>query len=86
MKYHRQIPIVKNIKNLTAVSAVISGLVLGFVCFGVAQTAAGDNQEVTVTVQGRILGCGLKGVCGNRRFEQIRGRKDFRKAGFEDFS
>jgi hypothetical protein len=81
MKYHRQIPVVKNIKNLTAALAVISTLVFGFVNIGMAQTAAGDDQEVTITVKGQSWDADSRGFAAIGALSKSEGEKTSARRG-----
>jgi len=52
MKHQRQISIIERILNMIATLAIGSMLVFGFANIGMAQTGAGDDKGVTVTVKG----------------------------------
>ncbi len=52
MKHQRQISIIEKIMRMIATLAIGSMLVFGFANIGMAQTGAGDDKGVTVTVKG----------------------------------
>ena len=81
MKNHRQIPVVENIKSLTVLLAVISTFVFGVVDNGMAQTAAGGNQEVTVTAKGESWDADSRGFAGIGALTKSEGEKTSARRG-----
>jgi len=81
MKYHRQIPIDEKITNIAAVLAFISMLAFGFVKVGMAQTAAEDGQEVTVTVRGESWDADSRGFAAIGALTKSEGEKTSARRG-----
>ena len=63
MRYQRQIFIIGKMRSMIATLAIGSILVIWFASTGMAQTGAGEDQGVTVTVKGESWDADSKGLC-----------------------
>jgi hypothetical protein len=81
MKHQRQISIIEKIMSMTATLAISSMLVFGFANIGMAQTATGDDQGVTVTVKGESWDADSRGFAYYGALSKTEGEKTSARRG-----
>ena len=81
MKHQRQISIIEKILSMTATLAIGSMLVFGFADIGMAQTGAGDDKEVTVTVKGESWDADSRGFAFYGVLSKTEGEKTSARRG-----
>jgi hypothetical protein len=81
MKHQRQISIIEKIMTMIAALAISSMLVFGFANIGMAQTGAGDDKGVTVTVKGESWDADSRGFAYYRALSKTEGEKTSARRG-----
>jgi hypothetical protein len=81
MKHQRQISIIEKIMTLIAILTVSSMLAFGFAGIGMAQTATGDDQGVTVTVKGESWDADSRGFAAIGALSKTEGEKTSARRG-----
>jgi hypothetical protein len=81
MKHQRQISMIEKILSMIATLAIGSILVFGFANIGMAQTGAGDDQGVTVTVKGESWDADSRGFAYYQALTKSEGKKKAARRG-----
>jgi len=81
MKHQRQISIIERILSMIATLAIGSMLVFGFANIGMAQTGAGDDKGVTVTVKGESWDADSRGFAFYGVLSKTEGEKTSARRG-----
>jgi hypothetical protein len=81
MKHQRQISIIERILSMIATLAIGSMLVFGFANIGMAQTGAGDDKGVTVSVKGESWDADSRGFAFYGVLSKTEGEKTSARRG-----
>ena len=81
MKHLRQISVIEKIMKIIATFSIGSMLVFGLVNIGMAQTEAGDDKGVTVTVKGESWDADSRGFAFYKVLSKTQGEKTSARRG-----
>ncbi len=81
MKHQKQISIIDKIMTIIATLAISTMLVFGVINISMAQTAAGDDKEVTVTVKGESWDTDSRGFAFYGALSKTEGEKTSARRG-----